>query len=138
MRKEHGSKENGKNESDSGHIVMPDGRETDHFTPQTNTNGQVSDLNGTVHPDGGISYPTKQEITRKRTFLEIIDLTEIPDKEIERHRPKPRRDDKSVLALLHRTILPNRSVPSEQNRTEDLFDPPTAENPVKKAIGHLK
>ena len=97
MRKEHGSKENGKDGSDSGHIVHPDSGETDHSTPQTNTHGQGSDQNGTVHPDGDIPPPTKQEMARKRTFLEIIDLEEMPDEEIERHRPKPRRDDKSVL-----------------------------------------
>ena len=99
MRKEHGSdcdpnaKQNGKD------LVIPDGGDTDKLndsTPQTNIHDQVLDRNEAVHPDGGIPHPSKQKMTRKRNLHEIIDLTEMPDEEIERHRPKPRRDDKSA------------------------------------------
>ena len=70
-----------------------------HSDPQHlgSTNGQVLDQNGAVHPNGVIPHPTKQEMARKRTFDEIVDLTQIPDEEIERHRPKPRTDNESVL-----------------------------------------
>ena len=60
-------------------------------------NGQVLNQNGAIHPNGVISHPTKQEMARKRTFDEIVDLTQIPDEdELERYRPKPRTDIESA------------------------------------------
>ena len=60
-------------------------------------NGQVLDQNGAIHPNGVIPHPTKQEMARKRTFDEIVDLTQTPDEdELERYRPKPRTDIESA------------------------------------------
>ena len=56
-------------------------------------NDQVSDQSGTVQPNNTIPHhPTKQEMARKRTFGEIVDLTQTlsDDEELERQRPKPR------------------------------------------------
>ena len=60
-------------------------------------NGQVLDQNGAIHPHGIVFPPTKQEMARKRTFDEIVDLTQIPDEdELERYRRKPRTDIESA------------------------------------------
>lgn len=59
-------------------------------------NGQASGQNGTLHPDHIISHqPNKQELARKRTFEEIVDLTQTlsDDEELKRHRPKSRIDE---------------------------------------------
>ena len=57
--------------------------------------GQVLDANGWIHPNGVIPHPTKQEMARKRTFDEIVNLTQSAsdEDENERHRAKPRTDD---------------------------------------------
>ena len=60
--------------------------------------GQPIDQNGMTHPNDVIPHPTKQELARKRTFGEIVDLTTLSDEEeLERHRPKPRVDNESAL-----------------------------------------
>lgn len=74
-----------------------------HFHPSfslpqqpESTYGHVLDQNGPTYPNGTISHhPTKQEMARKRTFGEIVDLTQIlsDDEELERHRPKARTDN---------------------------------------------
>ena len=54
-------------------------------------NGQASDQNGTLHPDHIISHqPNKQELARKRTFEEIVDLTQTlsDDEELKRKSVK--------------------------------------------------
>lgn len=55
---------------------------------------QVFDQNGTLQPNEVIPshHPTKQEMARKRTFGEIVDLTQTlsDDEELERQRSKPR------------------------------------------------
>ena len=55
---------------------------------------QVFDQSGTVQPNDVIPphHPTKQQMARKRTFGEIVDLTQTlsDDEELERQRPKPR------------------------------------------------
>ena len=55
---------------------------------------QVIDQSGTVQPNDVVPphHPTKQEMARKRTFGEIVDLTQTlsDDEELERQRPKPR------------------------------------------------
>ena len=59
-------------------------------------NGQASDQNGILHPHNIIPHhPNKQELARKRTFEEIVDLTQTlsDDEELERHRPKSRVDE---------------------------------------------
>ena len=62
------------------------------------TNGQALEQNGATSPNGLTLHPTKQEMARKRTFDEIVDLTQTPDEdELERHRPKPRPDDENAL-----------------------------------------
>ena len=61
------------------------------------TNGQALEQNEAIHQNGVNHHPTKQEMARKRTFDEIVDLTQTPDEELERQRPKPRVDDESVL-----------------------------------------
>ena len=63
------------------------------------TNSQVFDQNRTTHPNGVISHPpTKQDMARKRTFGEIVDLTQTlsDDEELGRHRPRPRNDEESA------------------------------------------
>ena len=57
--------------------------------------GQVLSANGLTHPNGAISHPTKQEMARKRTFDEIVNLTQSAsdEEENERRRPKPRIED---------------------------------------------
>ena len=50
-------------------------------------NGHASGQNGTLHPDHTISHqPNKQELARKRTFEEIVDLTQTlsDDEELKR------------------------------------------------------
>ena len=64
------------------------------------SNGQVLDQNE-AHPNDVIPYhPSKQEMARKRTFGEIVDLTQTlsEDEEVERHRAKPRTDYESASA----------------------------------------
>lgn len=59
-------------------------------------NSQASGQNGLLHPDHIISHqPNKQELARKRTFEEIVDLTQTlsDDEGLERHRPKSRIDE---------------------------------------------
>ena len=112
MRIEHRSnkdpdaKENRKDGQDSGLMEVPDSEGSDDLNRcsasndvprQTNTHGRVLDQNGAGHPDGGIPCSTTQTIARKRTFHEIIDLSEMPVDEIERYEPRPRRDDQSAL-----------------------------------------
>ena len=67
----------------------------------TNPTDQVLDQNGTMDPNEVIpQHPTKQEMARKRTFGEIVDLTQglSDDEELERHRPRPRFvDDQTAL-----------------------------------------
>ena len=61
------------------------------------TTGQVLDQSEAIHPNGVIPQLTKQEMARKRTFDEIVDLTQTPDdEEVERHRSKPRIDNESA------------------------------------------
>lgn len=69
-------------------------------------NGQVLDQNGTIHLKGIIPHHlTKQEMARKRSFGEIVDLAQTlsDDEELERHRPKSRIDNES-------TLIPSKSV----------------------------
>ena len=62
------------------------------------TNGQALEQNEATHPNAFTPHPTKQEMARKRTFDEIVDLTQTPDEEeLERHRPKPRPDDENAF-----------------------------------------
>ena len=62
------------------------------------TNGQAPEQNEVTYSNGLSPHPTKQEMARKRTFDEIVDLTSAPDEEeLERHRPKPRPDDENAL-----------------------------------------
>ena len=59
-------------------------------------NGQASGQNGILHPHHIFSHlPNKQELARKRTFEEIVDLTQTlsDDEELKRHRPKSRIDE---------------------------------------------
>ena len=73
------------------------------------SDSQVIDQSGTIHPNGIISHPTKQEMARKRTFGEIVDLTTLLDEEeLERRRPSPRTD------------YENASIPS--NSAPNVFD----------------
>lgn len=62
--------------------------------PLGSVNSQVIDQSGTVQPNDMTAphQPTKQEMARKRTFGEIVDLTQAlsDDEELERQRPKPR------------------------------------------------
>ena len=61
-------------------------------------NGQAPEQNEVTYSNGLSPHPTKQEMARKRTFDEIVDLTSAPDEEeLERHRPKPRPDDENAL-----------------------------------------
>ena len=63
------------------------------------TNSQSLNQNGTTNANGVIPHhPTKQEMARKRTFGEILDLTQTlsDDEELERYRPKPRTDNESA------------------------------------------
>ena len=55
-------------------------------------NGQFLDQNGTHPIDVIPHHPSKREMARKRTFEEIVDLTQTlsDDEELERHRSKPR------------------------------------------------
>ena len=61
---------------------------------------QALDQNETIDPNGVTpQHPTKQEMARKRTFGEIVDLTQglSDDEELERYRPRPRFvDDQSA------------------------------------------
>lgn len=60
------------------------------------THGQASDPNGTIYPKEPVTHhPTKQEIARKRTFGEIVDLTQTlsDDEDLRRHRSKPRTSE---------------------------------------------
>ena len=62
------------------------------------TDGQALEQNESAHLNGLTPHPTKQEMARKRTFDEIVDLTQAPDEEeVERHRPKPRPDDENAF-----------------------------------------
>lgn len=62
------------------------------------TNGQALKQNEVTYPNGLTPHPTKQEMARKRTFDEIVDLTQTPDdEELERHRPKIRPDDENAF-----------------------------------------
>ena len=63
--------------------------------------GQVLGENGSIYPNGVIPHPTKQEMARKRTFDEIVNLTQSgsDEEENERHRPKPRNDGERALGL---------------------------------------
>ena len=62
------------------------------------SNGQALEQNEATHLNGLPPHPTKQEMARKRTFDEIVDLTQTPDEEeLERHRPKPRPDDENAF-----------------------------------------
>ena len=62
------------------------------------SNGQAVEQSEATHLNGLTPHPTKQEMARKRTFDEIVDLTQAPDEEeLERHRPKPRPDDGNAL-----------------------------------------
>ena len=62
------------------------------------TNGQTLEQNEATHPNGLNPHPSKQEMARKRTFDEIVDLTQTPDEEeLERRRPKPRLDDENAF-----------------------------------------
>ncbi|CAD6591589.1 MAG: hypothetical protein ASARMPREDX12_005267 [Alectoria sarmentosa] len=59
----------------------------------TNPTKQALDQNESIQPNGVTpQHPTKQEMARKRTFGEIVDLTQglSDDEELERHRPRPR------------------------------------------------
>ena len=62
--------------------------------PSGSVNSSNLDQDGTVQPNDVIPphQPTKQEMARKRTFGEIVDLTQAlsDDEELERQRPKPR------------------------------------------------
>ena len=69
------------------------------------TNGQALEQNEATHPNPLTPHPTKQEMARKRTFDEIVDLTQTPDEEeLERHRPKPRPDDENAFGLSKYTM----------------------------------
>ena len=60
-------------------------------------NSQILDQTGGANLNGSIAHPTKQEMARKRTFDEIVDLTQMEhEEESDRHRPKPRTDHESV------------------------------------------
>ena len=62
------------------------------------TNGQALEQNQVTQPNGLSPHPTKQEMARKRTFDEIVDLTQIADdEELERNRPRPRQEDENAL-----------------------------------------
>lgn len=92
------------NEPDRHASVTNKGRENDpalhshpSFPPHQSlgsVNGQVLDQDGTVQPNDVVPphQPTKQEMARKRTFGEIVDLTQTlsDDEQLERQRPKPR------------------------------------------------
>ena len=62
------------------------------------TNGQAVEQDEVTYPNGLSPHPTKQEMARKRTFDEIVDLTQtLDEEEVERRRPKPRPDDENTL-----------------------------------------
>lgn len=65
--------------------------------PSGSVKGQVLDQSGAIYPNDVIHQLTKQEMARKRTFDEIVDLTQTPDEEeIERHKLKPRTDNEGA------------------------------------------
>lgn len=67
-----------------------------HYQQPGPINGQVLDQNGAIHPNGFVHHhPTKREMARKRSFGEIVDLTQMlsDDEELERHKQKPRIDN---------------------------------------------
>ena len=62
-------------------------------------NGQSLDQNGATYPNDVIAHhPTKQEMARKRTFGEIVDLTQTlsDDEDLKRQRSKPRTENASA------------------------------------------
>ncbi len=68
--------------------------------PSGSINGQRLDQNGATHSNVVIAHhPTKQEMARKRTFGEIVDLTQTlsDDEELKRQRPKPRTENASAV-----------------------------------------
>lgn len=71
----------------------------DHQHSAANPTKQALDQNGTTHPNEVTpKHPTKQEMARKRTFGEIVDLTQelSDDEELERQRPKARLENESA------------------------------------------
>lgn len=57
--------------------------------PSGSVKGQILDQSGATYPNDVIHQLTKQEMARKRTFDEIVDLTQTPDEEeVERHKRK--------------------------------------------------
>ena len=78
---------------------------------QSGPNGvQTIEQNGMQYPNDIISQPTKQEIARKRTFGEIVDLTTLSDEEeIERRGSRPRID--------------YRGAPGPSQSVNNMYDP---------------
>lgn len=64
--------------------------------PSGSVKGQVFDQRGAVYPNDLIPQITKQEMARKRTFDEIVDLTQVPDEEVARYKPTARTDNEGA------------------------------------------
>lgn len=65
--------------------------------PSRSIKGQDLDQSGAIYPNSVIPQLTKQEMARKRTFDEIVDLTQTPDEEeVERYKGKPRTDNEGA------------------------------------------